>query len=44
MAEAEAVLGLGRRLSYPEWGVGNFGDNPFFIQQMHDWFMINPVH
>ena len=21
--------------------MGNFGDNPFFIQQMHDWFMKN---
>jgi hypothetical protein len=31
----------GKRMSYPEWGVGNFGDNPFFIQQMHDWFMNN---
>jgi hypothetical protein len=31
----------GKRMSYPEWGVGNFGDNPFFIQQMHDWFMKN---
>jgi hypothetical protein len=28
-------------MSYPEWGVGNFGDNPFFIQQMHDWFVKN---
>jgi hypothetical protein len=31
----------GKPMSYPEWGVGNFGDNPFFIQQMHDWFMKN---
>ena len=31
----------GKRMSYPEWGVGNFGDNPFFVQQMHDWFMQN---
>jgi hypothetical protein len=31
----------GKRMSYPEWGVGNFGDNPFFIQQMHDWFLNN---
>ena len=31
----------GKRMSYPEWGVGNAGDNPFFIQQMHDWFMKN---
>jgi hypothetical protein len=31
----------GKRMSYPEWGVGNFGDNPFFIQQMHDWFVEN---
>jgi hypothetical protein len=31
----------GKRMSYPEWGVGHFGDNPFFIQQMHDWFVNN---
>ncbi|WOH49856.1 glycoside hydrolase family 26 protein [Bradyrhizobium sp. sBnM-33] len=35
------ALRHGKRMSYPEWGVGNFGDNPFFIQQMHDWFMKN---
>jgi len=31
----------GKLMSYPEWGVGNFGDNPFFVQQMHDWFVTN---
>jgi len=31
----------GKPMSYPEWGVGNFGDNPYFIQQMHDWFVDN---
>ena len=31
----------GKRMSYPEWGVGQAGDNPFFIQQMHDWFVKN---
>ena len=31
----------GKRMSYPEWGVGHFGDNPYFIQQMHDWFVEN---
>ena len=31
----------GKRISYPEWGVGNSGDNPFFVQQMHDWFLEN---
>jgi hypothetical protein len=31
----------GKRMSYPEWGVGNSGDNPFFIRQMHDWFLNN---
>jgi hypothetical protein len=31
----------GKHMSYPEWGVGNFGDNPFFVQQMHDWFVKN---
>jgi hypothetical protein len=34
----------GKAMSYPEWGVGNFGDNPFFIQQMHDWFEKNEGH
>jgi hypothetical protein len=31
----------GKLMSYPEWGVGQFGDNPYFIQQMRDWFMQN---
>ena len=31
----------GKPMSYPEWGVGHFGDNPFFVQQMHDWFVKN---
>jgi hypothetical protein len=31
----------GKHMSYPEWGVGNFGDNPVFIQNMHDWFVTN---
>jgi hypothetical protein len=24
-------------MSYPEWGVGQFGDNPLFIEKMHGW-------
>lgn len=28
-------------MSYPEWGVGNFGDNQYFISMMHEWFMGN---
>jgi hypothetical protein len=28
-------------MSYPEWGVGQFGDNPLFIEKMHDWFVNN---
>lgn len=28
-------------MSYPEWGVGNFGDNPYFIEKMHQWFSEN---
>ena len=31
----------GKPMTYPEWGVGNFGDNPYFIQQMHNWFVQN---
>jgi len=34
----------GKRMSYPEWGVGNFGDNPFFVQQMRDWFLQNEAN
>jgi hypothetical protein len=34
----------GKRMSYPEWGFGNTGDNPFFIQQMHDWFSNNEAN
>jgi hypothetical protein len=28
-------------MSYPEWGVGQFGDNPFFIEKIHEWFAAN---
>ncbi|MBR0696887.1 glycoside hydrolase family 26 protein [Bradyrhizobium lablabi] len=31
----------GKRMSYPEWGIGNSGDNPYFIQKMHDWLNAN---
>jgi len=31
----------GKPMSYPEWGVGNAGDNPYFVQQMHDWLLNN---
>jgi hypothetical protein len=31
----------GKRMSYPEWGVGGFGDNPYFVQRMYDWFAEN---
>ncbi len=28
-------------ISYPEWGVGPSGDNPYFVQKMRDWFAEN---
>ncbi len=31
----------GKQMSYPEWGVGNFGDNPFFVERMHAWLVQN---
>lgn len=34
----------GKKMSYPEWGVGQFGDNPYFVQQMHDWFAKNDAN
>jgi hypothetical protein len=30
-----------KKMSYPEWGVGQAGDNPYFIQKMHDWMAEN---
>ena len=32
-------------MSYPEWGAGgnDSGDNPGFIQRMHDWFVSNHI-
>jgi hypothetical protein len=38
-------LGVAQRhnktLSYPEWGVGAVGDNPYMVQQMAGWFTAN---
>jgi beta-mannanase len=28
-------------MSYPEWGVGQFGDNPYFVQKMREWLFEN---
>lgn len=28
----------GKAMSYPEWGVGQAGDNPHFVDRMGDWF------
>jgi hypothetical protein len=39
----------GKRLSFPEWGVveradgHGGGDNPYFIERMHDWIAANDV-
>jgi len=35
----------GKPMSYPEWGAGGneAGDNPYFIEQMHRWFLENKV-
>jgi hypothetical protein len=30
-----------KRMSYPEWGVGQAGDNPLFITKMYEWLMRN---
>lgn len=37
----EFAASHGKSMSYPEWGVGNFGDNSLFIRNMHDWFVTN---
>jgi hypothetical protein len=31
----------GKLMSYPEWGVGPSGDNPYFVRKMRDWFAEN---
>ena len=35
----------GKPMSYPEWGAGGneAGDNPYFIEQMQQWFLENHV-
>ena len=35
----------GKPMSYPEWGFGGneAGDNAFFVEQMHQWFIENHV-
>ncbi|WP_050043798.1 hypothetical protein [Bradyrhizobium sp. LTSPM299] len=39
--QREFALVHGKLMSYPEWGVGQAGDNAEFIQRMHDWFAAN---
>jgi hypothetical protein len=39
--QREFALAHGKRMSYPEWGVGHAGDNAEFVQLMHDWFAAN---
>ncbi|GJE26069.1 glycoside hydrolase family 26 protein [Methylobacterium organophilum] len=31
----------GKAMSYPEWGVGQAGDNPLFVSRMAEWFREN---
>ncbi len=35
----------GKPMSYPEWGVGGneSGDDPYFVEKMHAWFLENHV-
>jgi hypothetical protein len=35
----------GKPMSYPEWGSGGneSGDDPYFVEQMHKWFLENHV-
>ncbi|QPF85895.1 hypothetical protein IC762_06210 [Bradyrhizobium genosp. L] len=39
--QREFAAARGKQMSYPEWGVGQSGDNAYFVQQMHDWFAAN---
>jgi len=41
--QREFAASRGKLMSYPEWGVGQAGDNDYFVQQMHDWFAANRV-
>ncbi len=27
----------GKPLSIPDWGIGNAGDDPYYVQHMYDW-------
>lgn len=39
--QRDFAAGHGKHMSYPEWGVGQAGDDPLFIERMHAWFMQN---
>jgi hypothetical protein len=33
----------GKPMSYPEWGLYDFGDNPEYVRRMHAWLAEQPV-
>jgi hypothetical protein len=33
----------GKPMSFPEWGIGSAGDDPYFIEQFHQWIVDNDV-
>ncbi|WP_207709607.1 glycoside hydrolase family 26 protein [Actinomadura macrotermitis] len=42
-AQADFAKEHGKPISFPEWGLFRNGDNPAFIQGMHDWIVTHDV-
>jgi hypothetical protein len=43
LVHAEFAAAHGKPMSYPEWGLYDYGDNPAYIREMHRWFNTHDV-
>jgi len=42
-AQAEFEAQHGKPISFPEWGLFDYGDDPQYVQGMHDWIASHDV-
>jgi len=42
-AQAEFAAQHGKPISFPEWGLFDYGDDPQYVQGMHDWIASHDV-
>jgi beta-mannanase len=41
--QVEFAAARGKPVSYPEWGLYDFGDNPEYVRRMHAWLAAQNV-